>query len=299
MKKNKNLILLSLLFGIIFLFNLNIASAEQNLTIQEQASACLADSENILNELLEDGFNIERINDTLKTANNLYEGQLALNQKNKNYDLSSVLVYCDEIKNIKEMAYIARDEFDALSKFYNESFDFEKETDVQSIDEILNEIKNEIESERYEKVKPLVDKAYQEIVNVQAEQTTLKVFYENTARGIKRFFEKNWIYLSSFIVLVFILFFIYGKTISKWIIKRKIQMLELRKETLKKLIQEAQRDYFQYGKIPEGTFNIKTKKLAEMIRDIDRQIPMLYEELVKTGLKKSNAKKDKKFGGEK
>lgn len=291
---NKSLVLLILLAGIIFLFNAKAISAEQNLTIEKQASECLVDSQNILNELLEQGFNIERVNDSLRTAYNLYDGQLALKEKNQKYDLSSVLIYCDEIKSIRETAYVARDEFDALSKFYNESFDFEREIDIQSIENIISEIKNEIESERYEKVPPLIDKAYQEIVEVQAEQTTLKVFYENTARGLKIFFEKNWIFLSSFVFLTVVLYFVYAKTISKWIIKRKIQELELRKETLKKIIQEAQKDYFQYGKISEGTFNIKTKKLAEMIRDIDRQIPLLYEEFVKAGGEKSNAKKDKK-----
>lgn len=299
--KKINLILLILLFGIIFLFNAKMVSAERNLTIEEQSAECLSDSQDILNELLEHGFNIERVNDTLKTAYNLYDGQLALKQKNQKYDLSSVLIYCDEIKNIRETAYIARDEYDALSKFYKESFDFEREIDIQSIKIIFDEIENEIESERYEKVPPLVDKAYQEIVDVQAEQTTLKVFYENTARGLKRFFEKNWIFLSSFIVLAVVFYFVYNKAISKWIIRRKIQELKLRRETLKKIIQGAQKDYFQDGKISEGVFNIKTKKIAELIRDLDRQIPMLYEELVKAGnhaeLEKSNIKKNKKILG--
>ena len=291
-KKNKNWVLLILLFGIIFLFNAVAVSAERNLTMEEQAALCLPDSEDILNELLEHGFNIERVNDTLKTAYNLYEGQLAIKEKNQKYDFSSVLIYCDEIKSIKEIAYIAKDEFDALYKFYNESFDFEREIDIQSIETILGEIENEIESERYEKVPPLVDKAYQEIVEVQAEQTTLNVFYENTKRGLKRFFEKNWIFLISFIALSIVLFFVYRNGISKWIIKRKIQELKLRRETLKKIIQGAQKDYFQDGKISEGTFNIKTKKIAELIRDIDRQIPMLYEELVKVGKGKLNTKED-------
>ncbi|MBI2057333.1 hypothetical protein HYT91_03700 [Candidatus Pacearchaeota archaeon] len=283
--KNKNFILLALLIGIIFLFNAGIASAEQNLTIEEQAEKCLVDSKETLNGLLNDGFNVERVNDSLETAINLYEGQSALKQKKGNYDFSLVLVYCNDIKNIKEIAYIARDEFDVLSKFYEGAFNFDKEIDLQNIEGMFNEIENEIKSERYEKVHPLVEQTYQEITDAQARQTTLNVFYENTARGLKRFFEKNWIFLSSFIALIIILFFVYHKVLSKWIIKRKIQNLELRKETLSKIIQETQRDYFQYGKISEGIFNVKTKKLAELIRDIDREIPLLYEELTKFGKK--------------
>ena len=44
---------------------------------------------------------------------------------------------------------------------------------------------------------------------------------------------------------------------------------------------ETQRDYFQYGKIPEGEYNIKTKRFAELVRDIDRQVPLLKEEIIK------------------
>ena len=43
----------------------------------------------------------------------------------------------------------------------------------------------------------------------------------------------------------------------------------------------VQKDYFQYGKIAEGEYNIKTKKFAELIRDIDRQVPLMQEELAK------------------
>jgi len=68
-----------------------------------------------------------------------------------------------------------------------------------------------------------------------------------------------------------------------WTIERKIQRLELRKEKILDIIKDAQREYFQDGKMSEGIFNIKTKKLAELIRDIDRQIPMLRERLAELG----------------
>ena len=44
---------------------------------------------------------------------------------------------------------------------------------------------------------------------------------------------------------------------------------------------KTQREYFNEGSISEGTFNIKIKKLAELVRDIERQIPLLQEGLAK------------------
>ena len=265
-----------LLFGIIFLSA--IASAEENLTLQEQAKVCLGDSEKIMGELIEAGFNVNRVNDTLAVASELYNGQLS-KLRVKDYDFSFVLTYCQEIKDTKESAYIARDEFSALFRFYNGTF----EENISVIDGMIDEIKNEIENERYEKVSPLAEKTYEKISEVQAEQTALRAFYEGTTKGLKRFFERNWIAVLISVGIAFILFLIYRKTVLVWTIERKIQRLELRKEKILDIIKDAQREYFQDGKMSEGIFNIKTKKLAELIRDIDRQIPMLRERLAELG----------------
>lgn len=145
-------------------------------------------------------------------------------------------------------------------------------------------------NERYEKVKPLVDKAYTELIDLQSSRTAVGLFYDATSKSLKNFFIKNWIYLTSFLLIILILFFVYKKAISLWITKRKISELELRKKTLKDLLTQTQRDYFNYGKIPESTFHIKTEKLAELIRDIDRQIPLLQEQIVKLSKKKDGRK---------
>ena len=146
---------------------------------------------------------------------------------------------------------------------------------------MIDEIENEIETERYEKVSPLVEQTYEKISEVQAEQTALRAFYEGTTKGLKRFFERNWVSILISIGVAFILFLIYMRTVSVWIIKRKIRGLEFRKEKILEIIRGAQREYFQDGKLSEGIYNIKTKKLAELIRDIDRQIPMLLERLAR------------------
>ena len=265
---------LILLIAIIFLSG--IASAEENLTLKEQAEGCLDDSEKIMEELIEAGFNINKVNDTLAVASELYEAQSS-KLRVKDSDFSFVLNYCDEIKETREAAYITRDEFDALVKFYNEAF----EENVSVIDEMIDEIENEIETERYEKVSSLVEQTYEKISEVQAEQTALRAFYEGTTKGLKRFFERNWVSILISIGVAFILFLIYIRTVSVWIIKRKIRGLEFRKEKILEIIRSAQREYFQDGKLSEGIYNIKTKKLAELIRDIDRQIPMLMERLAR------------------
>lgn len=278
-----------LVFIIVSSLVLVFGQEEQNLSVKEQASICLEESKEIFQDLEKKNFSTQRVNDSLNEAENLFNAQFVLESQENKSDFSLVLPYCEDIKKIRENAFKTRDEFSALKKFYDESLT--QDMNASSVDKIMLEIEKEIRNERYEKVGPLIDNAYKEIGNIKASHTALKLFYKSTTRSLERFFQENWIYISSFIVILVILFIVYRKAIRKWQIKRKISKLEIRKATLRDLIMQAQRDYFQYGKISEGLYNIRTKKFAELIRDIDREIPLLKEELVRVEKEKTNGKK--------
>jgi hypothetical protein len=264
--------------------NLNFFVAEENITIQEQAELCLNDSRVILNELIENNLNSQRVNDNLNNAQDIYDAQVVLLEKGRNVDFSLIIPYCDEISKIRKLAFEALDEYSSLRKFYNVSIT--TDMDSSTIDAIFYEIEEEIDSERYEKVPDLVDKAYEEISKVKSSHTTLNLFYDATTRGIKKFFQENGLAVLISIFLLLLFFLIFNKKISTKIIENKINNLELRRKTLQGLMKKTQLDYFQNGIISEGNFNLRTKKFAEFIRDIDREIPLLKEDLVKINRKK-------------
>jgi hypothetical protein len=230
-------------------------------------------------DMLEKNFSTLRINDTIRNAESYYNTQIDLKKKNRNYDFSKIKDYCNQVINIQKNATDARDQVDAFMKFYDDSAI--KGMNTSSIDAIVKDINLELADERYEQVPPLVDKAYNELSNVRASYTALNVFYKNTATGLKVFFLNNWKAITILVVLAVVLFFIYRIRIVKWLLNRKIESLETRKKVVKELIMKAQKDYFQSGTLAEGDYNIKTKKFAEIIRDIDRQMPLLKEELAK------------------
>jgi hypothetical protein len=283
----KKILVVSVLFIFLMIYPV---FAEENLTDYQKSVACLSESNTIYNELNNSGFSIVRVNDTLTQAQNMFDAQKVLDERAKPYDFGLVIPYCEEISQLKESAFESRDEFTALLKFYNESLN--EDMDTSSVDVIIKNIENEIESERYEKVRPLVDDAYEKIINVKSEHTTLNLFYRTTTRTLKDFFYENWIYLILGFVALFILFFVYKNTIFQVIIKKKIKNLERRKKVIKDLIRKTQKQYFDHGKMSEGNYNIRVKKFAELIRDIDRQIPLLQESLIKI-LKKKKEDKDK------
>jgi len=258
-----------------------------NASLELNASLCINDSYKIMDKLSGEGFAVKRINDTIKSAEQVFAAQITLKSKARNYDFSPIIVSCDEIKSLSEDAFKARDEISSLMKFYEDSIT--EKMNSSSIDAVILEIQGEMKDERYEKVAPLVDKAYSEIINVQSAYTALNVFYQSTATGIKAFFGAknrlfqipNWAVILIFAALFLVTYFIYRIKISIWILNRKIEKLKIRKGTIKNLVMKTQKDYFQTGRISEGDYNIKVKKFAELIRDIDRQIPLLQEELAK------------------
>jgi hypothetical protein len=44
---------------------------------------------------------------------------------------------------------------------------------------------------------------------------------------------------------------------------------------------KSQQDYFQTGKIADSDYKIRAANYAELVRDIDRQVPLIKEELAK------------------
>ena len=285
--EKRGIFIFILLFLVLITNGIN-AQTTENLSVEQNAINCLNEANQIRTRLNDSGFNTSRITDLIGKANDFYNTQTILKTQGKKYDLSPVLDYCTDLEKIESLAYSSRDEFSVLKKFYNVTVT--PLMDTIKIDEILDRIQNEIDSERYEKVEPLIKEGYDEISSLQATYTTLNVFYENTRKGVLVFFQRNWKIMLSILVILVILLIIYWTTIRKRIIQGKIDKLIHKKEVLNDLIKNAQRTYFESGKMPEATYNIKTKKFAEMIRDIDRQIPLLQEELLKLKRNKENAK---------
>ncbi len=242
-----------------------------NLSSQSYAATCLKESKVIMQTLADDNFSVERVNDTITQAEALYADTL----NKKKTDFSLVAELCNEIAKINDLAYQSRDEFWALQKFYGKSITSEMNT--TGVDESMAAVQNEIVSERYEKVEAIVDETYTKIIDLKSSYTTLNALNRN----LQGFFVRNWKQVLITIFVIVLPLVIFRKTIQRRLIERKIESLEVRKRTLKNLIKQTQKEYFESGRLPEGMYNIRTKKFAEMIRDIDRQVPLLQEELIK------------------
>ena len=254
-------------------------SADVNLTQNQVAANCINDSIVAIQSLSVYNISVARFNDTLTNAEQLYSAQVIIESKKGKTSYDAIISDCDQIASLKKTAIDALDSYRVFLSFYNETID--KNMNASSVEAIINQINAEIKGERYENVAALIDQGYNEIAKVKSEQTALALAYNVAAKGVGGFIKDNWILLSSIVALLLVFYLLYRTKIALWLLNRKLNTLLLRKDTLKKLMSEAQKDYFQYGKIPESEYRIKIKNFGELVRDIDRQIPLIQQDIAR------------------
>jgi len=220
----------------------------------------------------------KRVSELYEEANQIYEGQLALETKNKKADYSIVFEKTKEIERLWKISLKAKDELAVFNETYIEA---SKSTNLSAIEKDYLEIIKSFEDERFEDTLKLIEKGYEKISEIQASQTKLRLFYETTSRSLKEFLKKNWWKILLGLIGIGIFFMIFGKQIHKFMLKRKLKNLEIKKKTIEKLIREIQDKYFNKKTISETEYYVKLKKFSDMIRDLEREIPLIREELVK------------------
>ena len=269
--------LLILLLGLFFL---SLAFAQEtNLTDQEFSRQCLDSSVGIMSSLESEGFNILRINDTLVKAQTIYDSQYLVERQGRDGEYSFVIDSCEEIEVLYELAIKARDDLGVFVGFYEETRSSGMNT--TSVDLIIVEIEKEINDERYEKADPLIEQAYEEFSRVQEEYGRLNKFYAATSRSFTLLLKEYGYYTLSVLVVLILIYLAYRVRIKKLIVRHKINNLRLRKKSLKALMEKTQKEYFQKGNISEADYQLRSKNFATLVRDIDRELPLLEEKLIK------------------
>lgn len=273
----------------IFFVSIMSALSTFSATIPDYNSTLNALNQSIksMQEMIEAGFSIQRINDTLSQAEQLFQAQSALLKAGGTPDFSLILERTNEIAKIKKQAEESSDELKALERRLR---DVRGESGTFAI---LEKAKKEFADERYDKVTPLIEDTYSKISEEQALQTRFRAIYEAGTKTIRDFFKRNWKIITSMTSLIFIIYSILHKRISIFLINRKINNLNFEKEVLQKLIKRAQYEYFHLFKIPEELYHIRIEKYGELIRDIDRQVPLLFEEREKAKGTTKEAKEEK------
>ena len=283
--------------GLVFLIFLVLSSSlifaeEENITDQEYSRLCLESSKDLMFELQQGGFNVLRVNDTLIDAQLIYNSQVSLERRGGSGKYDSVISSCELISSLSELAFRSIDDLKALNDFYLDTA--EEGVIFDSVEVLIGKIEQEISNERYEKIEALIEETYEEISNSQEEYSRMNRFYVATTQNFLSFLRENLYAFLIFIGIISLAYISYHTRIKKYLLKRKLINLRLRKKSLKELIGQTQKDYFQTGNISDSDYQVRSKNFAELIRDIDRQVPLLEESLIKSKKKDNTNEKFKR-----
>ncbi|MEM5783338.1 MAG: hypothetical protein QXX01_03190 [Candidatus Aenigmatarchaeota archaeon] len=265
------------LFGILILIVFGVSTLAENVTSEAFiVKSQLLKAKEDMKKMIEDGFNVVRYNDTLLIAETEFNSKYYLEiARNETQNYTKVKNLINELSNLKSLAYRTKDELETLKSTIDELSGI----NITPVLESYEKARADFYSERYEIALKEIEDTYKVISEQQSIQTKLKLFYEITSRTLENFIKTYWKEILITIAIIIILSFISYKRIKVYLLKKKLENLYIRRNSVRNLIANVQRDYFEKGKIDEGTYNIKVRKYGEIIRDINRQIPLIKEEL--------------------
>jgi hypothetical protein len=233
--------------------------------------------EKSVEELRSSGLPFNRLADSLLLTEDLLKAQLYIDINNGTPDYVLVDSKFEEIRQLKNLIFENYDELRVVKSFLS-SLPREVRLNEEVID-IIDNAEEEFTAERFENSLALIDSAYEKVSELQAVETKIKAFYEATSRNIINFVKAIWKQVLTAMLILLVLFLLFFNSLMVFINKRKIKLLEDKKQVLELLTSKVQRDYFEKGILSEEEFHIKTKKFSELLRDVERQIPLLKEKI--------------------
>lgn len=276
-----------LVISIVFLFVLvftstGVCAATTNTTINEsaQATELIVKAQVCLSDLIKLGIPYNRTNSSLQDAEQLFLAQRALEAQRRKTSYNLVIDAATSVCTVKNSAINADEQLKVFLDSYNEAA---KTTNLSGMDDTYNEIINSFKEERFEDTLTAIKTGYTKVSEIQSQQTALRLFYDTTSRTIKNFFVNNWKKISIIGGILIVLLIIFWRVLRRLLIGVKVRNLNAQKLSLNSLIKELQKGYFSTGKISESEYEVKMNRFKEMMLDIERQIPLLEEELAKLG----------------
>lgn len=232
-----------------------------NISVQKMANASLP---------------VLRAFDTYVAAAQWLEGQSALEEIGGKADYRFVTDSVYQISQLSSTSFALKDELDVLSSRLANSTEGANLTAATAL---RDSARVEFRDGRFEEAKSLIEQSYAEISAAESEAIRSRTLVESTRKNIEMFIRDNWQKFALAFAAIAVVLFIFQKRIRRFLVSSKINSLMHEKEVLQGMLRSLQRAYFEGGTVNEMSYHIKTKKFGDLIRNINRQLPLLKEEL--------------------
>ena len=188
----------------------------------------------------------------------------------RNIHYADVLVYTNAITERKDAAFLLFDKLN-IEKLKLEQ-DISEETK-----QIIQQAETAFYNDQYNNADELIlqfKTAYEQEIS---EASTLKTIQ----RGAKNFFQRYWLFIIIFLILLSIAIYLSYKKVQVKLLKKKIKKMKVEKLVLLKLIKRTQTERFKENKISKTVYDIRIKKYQEKLQQIKQELPVFEDRLTK------------------
>jgi hypothetical protein len=292
---------------------------------REEALDHLAESEQIIEEMIERGLPFIFMNDTLLEARKIFKqaeyaeilrGEIGvsetkrleakkalrlLNWKKITYD--AVIVYTNQIKERRDRTFILYDSLIAtkISLMPEGSLDTSITGMVSLIEEVNESTGEKVfildsDVELDEETKELFDEAVKAFYDGREDAEDLliqlrqhieaKNLESATANALKNNLKRNWVGVLIFLVTLGLIVYVFYKNVSHRKLGQKIEKMKLEKRAIFELIKKLQQERFKENKISDFVYKIKMKKYKNRSAVINSILPVLESNYKSREIKK-------------
>ena len=247
-------------------------------TKHNETLARLGEANASVARMREAGLPYLQANDLLEIGVQWFDGQSAMELSGGIPDYGFSLQKVTEILDLEQSSLSVGDDLKALSARIDSA---DKDANLTSTKALMAEATQEFRDGRIDEAKNLINQAYDEVSNAESQAVHSRTMLESTRRNLESFLSDNWKIMVAIAAIALALFFVFQKQIRRFILDSRLKALIHEREVVSSMLKGLQQDYFQKKTINELTYRVKTKKYGDMLRNINRQVPTVKEELKK------------------
>jgi len=227
-------------------------------------------------KMREGGLPSQNAADLYGLAEQWFYGQEAieLSGGRPNYDFA--LQKVAEIADLEQNTYSVNDDLKALADRIGAA---DPGADLTATKSLVADATQEFKDGRIDRAETLINQAYDEVTKAESQAVHARTIGESARRTIENFLADNWQAFAYAAAAGIAIFFLFQKQIRKALVDARTRSLLHEKTVIESMLKNLQKDYFEKKSVTDLTYRVKTKKYGDIIRNINRQLPLLKEKM--------------------